>query len=149
MTATGTAVAEIEVACDPATAFTVFTADIGTWWKRGTHYWNDPERGRSMRFEPQVGGRFIEVYDDGEGYELGRVQVWEPGERLVFGWRTADWAPGVSTSVEVRFTPVAGGTRVTIEHSGWEQFGAGGAGSAEGYGKGWAELLGWYAEQAR
>ena len=31
-----------------------------------------------------VGGRFVEVYDleTGAGIEVGRVTVWEPGERL-------------------------------------------------------------------
>jgi hypothetical protein len=39
------AVATVVVPCDPGTAFAVFTADIGIWWKRGTNYWNDAGQG--------------------------------------------------------------------------------------------------------
>ena len=39
------ATASVEVPCDPDTAFAIFTADIGAWWKRGTNYWNDAARG--------------------------------------------------------------------------------------------------------
>jgi uncharacterized protein YndB with AHSA1/START domain len=144
---TGSATASIEVACDPDTAFRVFTADIGSWWKPGTYYWNDSDRGVAMRFEPHVGGRLLEEYGGGDFYEVGRVTVWDPGSRLVFGWRIAEWPAGASTEVDVRFTPTATGTEVAIAHRGWEQFPDGPA-RATGYGNGWAELLGWYAEKA-
>jgi hypothetical protein len=42
---TTTATATVEVPCDPDTAFEIFTRDIGAWWKRGTYYWNDADRG--------------------------------------------------------------------------------------------------------
>jgi hypothetical protein len=53
----------VEVAVPPATAFTIFTEDISRWWRRGTPYWNDRERGKAVRFEPRLGGRLIEVWD--------------------------------------------------------------------------------------
>jgi uncharacterized protein YndB with AHSA1/START domain len=137
------------VACDPETAFTVFTTEIGTWWKRGTPYWNDAERGRRLRFEPHVGGRLVEVHDldNGEGFEIGRVLVWEPGRRLVFTWRQGDWGASETTDVEVRFEPCEQGTRVTVEHGGWERVPSAAPGLRDGYGHGWAELLGFYAQQ--
>jgi uncharacterized protein YndB with AHSA1/START domain len=149
MTRTGTATAMIEVGCDPHTAYKVFTDDIGVWWKRGTYYWNDSQRGLELRFEPFVGGRLIEVYDlgTGEGLEIGRVQVWEPGHRLVFGWRQAGWTADQNTEVDVVFQPTSAGTRVTIEHRGWDSLGAAGVGMRDGYTQGWAELLGFYAEK--
>jgi uncharacterized protein YndB with AHSA1/START domain len=148
---TATATATIEVACDPGTAFAVFTADIGTWWKRGTRYWNDAEKGRELRFEPKVGGRLMEVHDldTGEGFEIGRVLVWEPGHRLVFTWRQGDWAPTETTDVEVRFEPIAQGTRVIVEHGGWDQVASAPPGVTDGYAHGWAEILGFYGEAAR
>jgi uncharacterized protein YndB with AHSA1/START domain len=147
MSTAGTATASIEVACDPQKAFAIFTEDIGTWWRRGTHYWIDPERGLAMRFEPHVGGRLIEVYDaaTGEGHEIGTVKAWEPGERLVFTWRIPTWPPGETTDVEVRFESTPTGSRVTIEHRGWDQLGSE---RRDSYGSGWAELLGLYAETA-
>jgi uncharacterized protein YndB with AHSA1/START domain len=145
-----TASASVEVPCDPDTAFGIFTADIGIWWKRGTRYWNDSVKGREMRFEPHVGGRLIEVQDaeTGAGLEIGRVLAWEPGKRLVFTWRQEDWKTAESTDVEVRFEPAGHGTRVTVEHSGWERVPSAGPGLSEGYRHGWAELLGFYARTA-
>jgi len=146
MNQTTTATASIEVPCDPATAFTIFTTEIGTWWKRGTMYWSDADRGLELRFEPYVGGRLIEVYDAaaGTGFELGRVTEWEPGSRLGFTWRTGDWPPGVYTDVLVRFADTASGCLVTIEHTGWERLGEAGVAMGRGYSRGWAELLGFY-----
>ncbi|ASU83288.1 hypothetical protein CDO52_11315 [Nocardiopsis gilva YIM 90087] len=145
-----TATASTEVACDPETAFTVFTSDIGSWWKRGTPYWNDPERALELRFEPEAGGRFIEVHDkeSGEGFEIGRVLAWEPGKRLVFTWRQRSWEDDESTEVEVNFEPTEEGTRVTVEHSGWDRVRSAFPGVVEGYTHGWNELLGFYAETA-
>ncbi|WP_436498165.1 SRPBCC domain-containing protein [Actinokineospora sp. HUAS TT18] len=150
MSTTTTANASVEVAVDPETAFAVFTADIGAWWKRGTPYWNDGERGQQLRFEPEVGGRLIEVHDleSGEGFEIGRVLVWEPGRRLVFTWRQDGWAAAETTDVEVRFEPTKQGTRVSVEHGGWDRVGSAPAGITEGYTHGWAKLLGYFAEKA-
>jgi uncharacterized protein YndB with AHSA1/START domain len=144
----GTATASVEVSCDPHKAFEVFTRDIGRWWRRGTYYWIDQERGQELRFEPHVGGRLIEVYDlsSGEGAEIGRVRTWEPGTLLEFTWRTPDWPDEASTLVSVRFAAVGGGTLVTLEHTGWESLGPDGVQLAAGYSGGWAELLGFYGE---
>jgi uncharacterized protein YndB with AHSA1/START domain len=145
-----TAIATVEVPCDPDTAFAIFTRDIGAWWKRGTHHWNDADRGLQYRFEPQVGGRLLEVYDldAGEGFEIGRVLVWEPGKRLVFTWRQANWEPAESTDVEVRFEPAGNGTLVTLEHGGWDRVPSATRGRIDGYSEGWTELLGLYAQAA-
>jgi hypothetical protein len=40
--------------------------------------------------------------------------------RLVFAWRPAGFAPHEPTEVEVRFEPAERGTRVTVEHRGWD-----------------------------
>ena len=137
----------VEVSTTPAKAFDLWTAGINQWWKRGSHYWNDGKRARGLRFEPHVGGRFIEVYDEtaGEGLEIGRIKVWDPGKRLVYSWREAGWKPGEVTEVEVLFEPVPGGTRVTVTHSGWEKV-SDSQRLREGYGYGLNELLGWYRE---
>jgi uncharacterized protein YndB with AHSA1/START domain len=147
MTTTATATAATEVPCDPHTAFNVFTGEIGLWWKRGTMYWVDADRGLELRFEPCLGGRLIEVYDlaTGEGHELGTITAWEPGERLGFTWRTPNWPAGEMTDVDVRFEPAGAATRVTIEHRGWERLGSK---LRDGYTAGWAELLGYFATQA-
>jgi hypothetical protein len=109
------------VEVDPATAFDVFTREIGTWWRGEPRYRFVPGRPGTMRFEPGVGGRLVEVHDEatGAGFEVGRVLVWEPGARLVFEFRARDFAPGERTEVEVRFERAGPGTRLTLEHRGW------------------------------
>jgi uncharacterized protein YndB with AHSA1/START domain len=79
----------------------------------------DKERRLGLRFEPHVGGGFIEIYDgeSGEGYEIGRVTAGELGARLAYTWRQADWPEDAVTDVEVRFDPVAGGTRVSVHRA--------------------------------
>ena len=107
----------VEVDVDPATAFRMFTEEIDDWYERGPYSFNDPERAVAIRLE---GGRLLELYAEGEPYEMGRVTVWEPGERLVFLYRNVH-LPLEGTEVEVRFEPKAPGTRVTLEHRGLER----------------------------
>jgi hypothetical protein len=107
----------VEVPVDPGTAFRVFTEEIDEWYERGPYSWNDPERAVAIRFEP---GRLLEVWDEGDGYEMGRVTAWEPGDRLVFAYRSVHLPPELETEVEIRFEPIAAGTRVTLEHRGLE-----------------------------
>ena len=134
-------VREIDVAVDPASAFRLFTEEIGQWYRSGQHSWNDPEQAIGIRFEPGVGGRWIEVWDEGtgEGFEIGRVLVWEPGTRFVVSYRNVHLPPGTS-QVEVRFDPVAGGTRVRLEHSGLEALSERFRESA------WLNFIGWFRD---
>ena len=106
----------VEVAVDPATAFAVFTDEIDDWYERGPYSWNDPGRAVAIRFEE---GRLLELYEQDEPYEMGRVTAWEPGRRLAFVYRNVH-LPLEGTVVEVRFDAVEGGTRVTLEHRGLE-----------------------------
>ena len=113
----------VEVAVDPATAFDVFTRDIGSWYQPGPYSWNDPERAVGIRFEPGVGGRLLELYDEEarDAYEMGRILVWDPGDRLVFEFHSLHFPPEPLTEVEVRFEAVNGRTRVTLEHRGLDR----------------------------
>jgi uncharacterized glyoxalase superfamily protein PhnB len=101
------ATASVEVDADPTRAFDAFTAEIDSWWVRGAINFFDSARAVGMRIEPGVGGRVLEVYDE-DSLELGRILVWEPGERLTFTSSVDD------TEVEVVFEPTDGGTRVRV-----------------------------------
>lgn len=98
----------VDVAVDPATAFTIFTTELDLWWIRGpiNHY--DASRLAELRLEPGIGGRVLEIYDEAAGDMAARerVTVWQPGERLVL--------TGDVTEVDVRFTGTESGTRVTV-----------------------------------
>ena len=138
----------IDVRVPPQRAFEVWTRDIGRWWRRDTPFWND-KRGLLLRFEPHAGGRFIEVYDakTGEGFEIGRIRVWDPPRRLVYTWREAAWGEGEITEVEVRFDAIATGTRVSVTHRGWETVASRDT-AVPGYEWGIGQLLGMYADEA-
>jgi uncharacterized glyoxalase superfamily protein PhnB len=101
----------VEVAADPLTAFTVFTDELDLWWVRGPINAYDTGRLVEMRCEPGVGGRILEVYDaaSGEGLELARITVWEPGRRLAWKSSLDD------VTIDVRFDPTATGTSVRLE----------------------------------
>lgn len=143
------ATAQVTVDASPEDAFRIFTEEIGLWWRRGTPYWNDAERGLSVRIEPGVGGRFVEVYDleTGSGFEVGRVTVWEPGRCLAFTWINLGWPEGVNTDVAVTFEPDGEQTVVRLRHSGFERLGPDAERLMTGYDTGWKEVIGWYAER--
>lgn len=141
------AMAEVVVDATPADAFSIFTDEVGLWWRIGTPYWNDPERGVSVRLEPYLGGRFLELHDieAAEGFEVGRVTAWEPGRRLALTWTQVGWPEGATTDVEIRFEAFEDGTRVRLQHTGFERI-PDATSFIGGYDAGWKELLGWYAE---
>jgi hypothetical protein len=98
------------VRTDPVEAFRIFTAEIDAWWKRGPRY---RLRDGVLRFDA---GRLF------EGEEaIGRVTAWEPGVRLLLDLTDWPFQTGEATEVEVRFQAVGDGTRVTVEHRGWQR----------------------------
>jgi len=101
----------VEVAADPQTAFTAFTDELDLWWVRGPINAYDTGRLVAMRCEPGVGGRILEVYDaeSGDGLELARITIWEPGRRLAWESSLDD------VTIDVRFDPTATGTIVRLE----------------------------------
>lgn len=118
------AVVTVVVEVPPETAFEVFTQETDLWWRRGMRYRMAGHHPGTITFEPRTGGRLFEQYETAAGaraHEIGTVSVWDPPSRLVFSWRNANFAPGESTEVEVRFEPTRRGTRVTVEHRGWSK----------------------------
>ena len=111
----------------PDEAFALFTDEIDTWWRRGPRFRVAVDgREGALRFEPGVGGRLLESYDLAEtpDFEIGRILVWEPGKRLVFHMGGRDFASDEWTEVEVRFERIETGTRVTVEHYGFDALGS-------------------------
>jgi uncharacterized protein YndB with AHSA1/START domain len=125
----------------PTEAFELFTTRVSSWWPTATHsYAGDAVK--EVVFEPFVGGSFYEATDEGTA-EWGRVTAWEPPHRLVLDWQIGNCA---GTEVEVRFSPEGPGSRVELEHRGWERIpDASGWQSYEG---GWDVVLAPYVESA-
>jgi uncharacterized protein YndB with AHSA1/START domain len=137
------------VAVSPLDAFEVFTEETDLWWHRGPRYRGLHNPRGMLRFEPAgPGGRLLESVD-AEVHEIGRVLEWEPGARLVFQWRASNFAPHEVTEVDIRFEPTFGGTRVVLEHRGWDalrpdhpvRHGKDGPATVASIGRWWGDLL--------
>jgi uncharacterized protein YndB with AHSA1/START domain len=107
----------LRIAAPPETVFDAFVQDIGLWWRPNSLFSFTPRAPGVLAFEE---GRLVERLASGKVFEIGKVRVWEPGHRLVFGWRQASFAPEMDTEVEVRFEAVDDQTRVSVEHRGWD-----------------------------
>jgi uncharacterized protein YndB with AHSA1/START domain len=125
----------------PAEAFELFTTRVSSWWPTATHSYGG-DKVRDVVFEPQVGGSLYEVTDEGTA-EWGRVTAWEPPHRLAMEWQIGDSA---GTEVEVRFSPEGPGSRIELEHRGWDGLKEGG--SRESYDGGWDVVLAPFVETA-
>lgn len=138
---------EIHVACPIERAFSVFTEDIASWWPLRTHSIYGDEA-TDLVFEPGVGGQIYETNADGERGWWGEVQVWEAPHRIVYSWNpNPDRVE--TTEIEVRFVTEGDGTRVFLEHRGWERLGSIAEELRASYQSGWDPVLGAFAEAAR
>jgi uncharacterized protein YndB with AHSA1/START domain len=99
-------------------AFAVFTEQIGAWWPLPTHSAFHDAAG-AVGFED---GHLVERAVDGRVCVWGEVVEWDPPHRLVFTWHPGRPAEDAS-EVEVRFAEDGAGTRVELEHRGWERYG--------------------------
>ncbi len=131
----------VNVALPVEKAFRLFTDGIGTWWPFATHSIGG-EAVEAAVFDVEA-KRLYERADDGTEHDWGDILAWEPPNRFLLGWRVNPARPG--TEVEVRFEPEGTGTRVELEHRGWEKCGPGERSSYDG---GWEHVLGKFAEAA-
>ena len=107
------------IAVDPATAFAAFTEEVDAWWRRGPQY--RASDGEALRFEPGARGRLVAEGADGQIRELARVLAWEPGKgRLLLEFTARGFDADQPTEVEVHFEAAPQGTRVTLEHRGFD-----------------------------
>jgi uncharacterized protein YndB with AHSA1/START domain len=136
----------IAVACSPEAAFRVFTEEIGSWWPLATKSVG-LERSQALVLELRPGGRVFERTGNGEEIAWGEVLVWEPPHRLVFSWHPGR-GPETAQEVEVRFSGEGRGTRVKLEHRGWERLGDRAEEALTHYVGGWDEVLERYAAAA-
>ena len=121
-TASDLVAVSVTVSTDPATAFAIFTTETDLWWRSGPKFRIAGKQPGVVRFEPWLGGRFLEEVESPSGpqvFSKGTITLWQPPERFEFEWQGVNFAPGESTRVEVVFEAVPIGTRVTVRHSGW------------------------------
>jgi uncharacterized protein YndB with AHSA1/START domain len=133
----------VTVDCAVEEAFRVFTADAMSWWPVESHSIQGSVS--EIVFEPEVGGEVYEIATTGERGHWATVREWDPPHRLVLGWDILN--RGDLTEVEVRFTPEDSGTRVDLEHRGWESVVERGPEKRDDYDTGWDFVLGKYVDR--
>ena len=119
--------------------FRLFTEEIGKWWPLKEGFSFGGNRAADIFIESREGGRFFERFADGEEFDVGLVTAYVPPTRIVFTWKAPEW--DAATEVEVRFSPEEDGTRVDLEHRGWERAGARGRDQRNNYDGGWNRVL--------
>lgn len=132
----------VEVGLTPARAFSLFTAEIGSWWDADKHILRAPLA--EMVFEPFVGGNIIDRGTDGSECRWSRVLAYEPPHRVTFSWDIdVRWEieadPDRCSEVEITFTPVtARSTRVELTHRHLDRHGPGWESMRDAVAGGWS-----------
>jgi uncharacterized protein YndB with AHSA1/START domain len=132
----------------PDRAFALFTGRIGDWWPQTGALGRDSGGPGTVVFEPRAGGQVYRRRADGTIDPWGHVTTWQPPHRLVLAWQPVPGCP-TATEVEITFTPQADGTRVDLEHRGWDGHSPDAAASRTQYEVGWGEALLAYAVATR
>ena len=137
----GVILASVEVAAAAERVFRALTdpKELARWWGSSEAYRADEwtadfrvggrwrARGRNVDGRPfSVEGEFLEI---------------EPPRKVVQSWKP-DWDGGSTTTVTYLLDPIAGGTRVTVRHTGFGDR----RDSCQGHGQGWERVLGWLQE---
>jgi Activator of Hsp90 ATPase homolog 1-like protein len=132
------------VSATPERAFEVFTEEIATWWPYKTHSVEGSSEGdtvpQTVVFETGPNGRVYEIMSTGEEAHWANVGVWDPPHRFLLEWKVNPNA-AATTEVEVRFTPEGDGTRVDLEHRGFERLGDAAETTHESYSSGWPTVV--------
>ncbi|WP_138380789.1 SRPBCC family protein [Luteithermobacter gelatinilyticus] len=103
----------LDIKATPATVWSCLTRQqhLLCWW------------GENVSLDASPGGKFKEVWIDRDGTEkvtTGDVKAIEAGKKLHISWTDEDWE--LPTDVVIRLDASPQGTRLTLEHTGWENF---------------------------
>jgi len=128
-----------DVACPPERAFELWTSHTSIWWP--TSHTVSARPGVEVVIEPGIGGRIYERTPEGEEHDWGQVTGWDPPSRISYLWHLRQDRAD-ATDVEITFAGAeSSGTRISIEHHGWDALGARGADQRQLNQRGWAGLL--------
>jgi len=130
------------VACTPERAFAAFTEEIGRWWPLESHSVYEAQA-HGVGFED---GYLVERSVAGDLCTWGQVLTWDPPTSFSMTWHPGREAPQ-QTVVSVTFRAEDSGTRVDLEHSGWQIFADEAATRRASYAdaKGWDLVLATFA----
>jgi Activator of Hsp90 ATPase homolog 1-like protein len=125
-------------------AFAVFTSGLTRWWPHTHGVGRKPIA--KVLIEPKLGGRWLEIAEDGTETPVATITIWEPPHRFVMLWQVdAHWKPDAAmrSEVDVRFfAEGAEATRVELLHHKFETMGdEAGASMRKDVDGGWPGLL--------
>lgn len=132
-------IVSVHVPSTPERAFAAFAAGFADWWPAATHSLSRNAATR-CRLDATPGGAVEERGPDGTCHRWGTVESVEPGRRLRFTWHPGR-EPESAQWVDVEFTEIGAGTRVTLTHGGWEALGEIAPILRREYASGWRDVL--------
>jgi hypothetical protein len=138
-------VVSVEVALEPDEAFTHFTEQMDAWWPTDRHSIGE-DQVEAVVVEAGQGGRIFERWGDGTTKDWADILEWDPPSRFRMAWHPNE--TGLSTDVEVTFSPTESGTRIELTHYGWESLGDDAVRARESYASGWIGVLELYRKAA-
>lgn len=132
-------------------AFAVFTGGLTRWWPHTHGVGGKPIA--KVLLEAKLGGRWLEIAEDGSETQVATITLWEPPHRFVMVWQiNAQWKPDTAmrSEVDVRFfAEGAERTRVELLHHKFETMGTeAGASMRRDVDGGWPGLLQRFVEEA-
>jgi uncharacterized protein YndB with AHSA1/START domain len=138
----------------PDAAFELFTDRFSDWWPKDSHHISDAPAADAI-LEPHEGGRWYERDENGTECDWGYVREIQRPDLIVLAWQlTPEWRfdPDLAkaTEVAVTFSAEEAGTRVTLEHRGFDVHGTAGPTMRESVDSdgGWPSLLELYRHAA-
>lgn len=140
MTAPEPIVLSVDLPVPPERAFECFAPLFASWWPVATHSLSR-DVATAVRMQAAPAGAIEERDPGGAWHRWGSVESCEAGRRLRFTWHPGR-EPDSAQWVEVTFEPVAGGTRATLTHGGWEALGEIAPILRREYAAGWQHVFG-------
>lgn len=132
----------VTVACDPATAFRLWSERIDAWWPEGHAPSGVP--GSVVRMETGVGGRIYERTPAGREHDMARITLWSPPERMELEWYLGS-GPSRPSRVAIHFIDRGGRTEVRVVHNGPQFIGELWYSRKETFSASWETVLAGYA----
>jgi uncharacterized protein YndB with AHSA1/START domain len=132
-------------------AFEVFTSGLMRWWPLDHGVGKKPIQ--KVLIEPRLGGRWLEIAEDGTETPVATITLWQPPHRLVMIWQiNAQWKPDSAMQSEVDVSFTADGPEATVVelvHHKFETMGAeAGASMRKDVNGGWPGLIDRYVQEA-
>lgn len=129
--------ATVEIGATPERVFrAIASEEITQWWGSAELY-----RTTSWTGDVRPGGAWLTqgVSAEGEPFSVGGefIEVDAP-RRIVMTWK-ADWDGGNVTTITYELQAIPGGTRLTLEHTGFGDR----IDSCNGHANGWGRVLTW------